>query len=204
LKLQSSFKSDLKKEQQLTFLLNSYYNKNLKLYDFERASDIKRQLAGIDVIFTHKSTGASYNIDEKAQLDYINEDLPTFAFEIKYQKKGVNKKGWLFDDKKQTHFYALITGIYQDAPHVFTSCKITLVNREKLLVFLSQLGIGENTLRDYIETNDGINGKFPISELNPKNEGYLFASRNNKAEKPVNLILKLEFLIDNGIAKRLV
>ncbi len=204
MKLQSSFKSDLKKEQQLTFLLNTYYTKNLKFYDFERVSDLKRQLAGIDVIFTHKTTGVSFNIDEKAQLDYINEDLPTFAFELKYQKKGVNKKGWLFDDKKQTHFYALITGIYQDAPYIFTSCKITLVNRKKLLAFLTQLGIRENTLYDYVATNDSLNGKFPIAELNPKNEGYLFASRNNKAEKPLNLILKLEFLIENGIAKRLV
>ncbi|MFX0556073.1 hypothetical protein ACOCEA_04710 [Maribacter sp. CXY002] len=201
--LKSSFNSDLKKEQRLTLLLDTYYHKNLNHYYFKRVSEIKLQLAGIDVIFVHKTTGESFNIDEKAQLDYINEDLPTFAFEINYHKKGRLKKGWLFDLDKQTQFYALITGIYEDEPTVFTSCKITLVNREKLLDFLSKRKIQPKTLNKYIDGNKELNGKCPIKELNQRSEGYLYLSRKNKAEKPVNLVLKLDFLIENDIAKRL-
>ena len=84
----STFSSDLQKEQKLSVLLDSHYNTYLKQYDFERVKDMKQQLVGIDLILTHKSNGEKVLVDEKAQLDYVNENLPTFAFELGYQKKG--------------------------------------------------------------------------------------------------------------------
>lgn len=182
---QSNFASDLKKEQKLTVLLDAYYQKHLKHYDFERIDDMKRQMQGIDIILKHKTSGKTFFVDEKAQLDYINEELPTFAFELSYKKKGVLKKGWLCNTAKATQFYALVTAIYSDEPNIFTSCKITLVNREKLLDFLKTKNINIDALKDAISKSDSQNGKI-------------------KAEKPTNLILKLDFLIENGITKRLV
>lgn len=202
--LQSNFASDLKKEQKLTVLLDAYYQKYLKHYDFERIHDMKRQMQGIDIILKHKTSGKTFFVDEKAQLDYINEELPTFAFELSYEKKGGLKKGWLFDTAKETQFYALVTAIYSDEPNIFTSCKITLVNREKLLGFLKTKNINIATLKDAVSKSASQNGKIKIEQLNHRTEGYLFLSRKNKAEKPTNLILKLEFLIENSIAKRLV
>lgn len=201
---QSNFASDLKKEQKLTVLLDAYYQKHLKHYDFERIHDMKRQMQGIDVILKHKTNGKTFFVDEKAQLDYINEELPTFAFELSYEKKGVLKKGWLFDTAKETQFYALVTAIYSDEPNIFTSCKITLVNREKLLGFLKTKNINIATLKNAVSKSASQNGKIKIEQLNHRTEGYLFLSRKNKAEKPTNLILKLEFLIEKGIAKRLI
>ncbi len=201
--LQSNFASDLKKEQKLAVLLDAYYQKHVKHYDFERIHDMKRQMQGIDIILKHKTSGKSFFVDEKAQLDYINKDLPTFAFELSYEKKGILKKGWLFDTTKKTQFYALVTAIYSNEPHVFTSCKITLVNRGKLLDFLKTKNINLDILKDSISKSASQNGKIIIEQLNHRTEGCLFVSRRNKAEKPTNLILKLEFLIENGIAKRL-
>lgn len=198
--LQSNFKSDLEKERKLSVLLSTYYKKHLKHYDFIRVKDIKRQLAGIDLLLTHKSNGKVYSVDEKAQLDYVNEDLPTFAFEISYLKRGIQKKGWLFDTSKKTDFYALITGIFSDEPDTYTSCKITWVNRKKLIDFLKARNIIPNTLEYYTKKQ----GKMEIEELNHRSEGYLYFSSTSKAEKPLNLILKLDFLIKQGIAKRLV
>lgn len=201
--LQSNFKSDLKKEQQLFPLLDTYYAKNLKHYTFERISDYQKQLKGIDVVFTHTTNGKIYLIDEKAQLDYINDDLPTFAFEIQYQNHGLLKEGWLFDKSKETHFYSLITAIYEDGPHVFTSCKITLVNRKKLIAFLVSRKITRDFLISQIEKYPKKHARLELAQLHPKKEGYLYFSTKNKAEKPINLVLKLDFLIENGIAKRL-
>ncbi|NJB71459.1 hypothetical protein GGR42_001921 [Saonia flava] len=200
--LKSSFKSDLNKEQKLSTLLDECYKNYLKNYTYKRIHDLKSQLMGIDIIFTHKSSGNSFYIDEKAQLDYINDDLPTFAFELQYEKGGFLKKGWLFDENKSTNFYSLITGIYSDEPEKFTSCKITFVNREKLIELLSNKGINNSSLSAYIESNTAQNGKLIIDELNSKNEGYLFFSSSNKKEKPVNLILKLEFLLNENVGKR--
>lgn len=201
--LQSSFNQDLLREKMLSGLVDAYYQKNLRHYTFERVEDLNLQHRGVDVIFTHLHTKKQFKIDEKAQLDYINEDLPTFAFEICYHKKGIVKKGWFYDLDKETEFYALITSIYADAPHTFTSCRITLVNRQKLLHFLEDKGIGLLYLTNELSLRHGKHGKHDLATLDPNKEGYLYISSSNKAEKPCNLILRLSFLMENGLAKRL-
>lgn len=102
--LKSNFKADLSKEKQLTPLLDYYYQKHLKHYTFERVSQLKQQLQGIDLILKDRQSGKQFYLDEKAQMDYINESLPTFAFELFYQKDGVKKQGWLFDASKKNSF----------------------------------------------------------------------------------------------------
>ncbi|WP_419213184.1 hypothetical protein ACNR9Q_03295 [Maribacter sp. X9] len=202
--MKSKFTSDLKREKQLSRLLDVYYQKHLVHYHTTRVHDLENQLAGVDVVFIHRKTQDKFYIDEKAQLDYINDDLPTFAFELGYYKKNGFKEGWLFDQRKITDFYALATAIYQDEPHVFTTCKITLVNREKLCSFLEQRKLTKAVLDSYLYENKELNGKLKLKELNSRTEGYLYFSKNNKVEKPINLVLKLDFLLANAIAKRLV
>lgn len=196
----STFGEDLQKERKLQALLDTYYAQHLKNYSFERVVDRERQRAGVDLLFTHKSTDQVYSLDEKAQVDYINDDLPTFAFEISYLKNKCLKKGWLFDKDKKTDFYALITAIYTDEPDRFTTCKVTFVNRKKLLCFLRDRNLTADRLANRALPHD----KITIGELDENTEGYLFFSRANKAEKPLNLILRLDFLIDKGLAKRFV
>jgi hypothetical protein len=202
--LKSKFKADLSKEKQLIPLLDSYYQKHLKNYTVDRVVDLKQQLQGIDLILKDKHSEKEFLVDEKAQLDYINESLPTFAFELSYLKNDNPKIGWLFDTKKKTQFYALITSIYSDEADVFTSCTITFVNREKLLLHLDRLHLNPSYFDAIANKNKEKLGRVFLEQLNPKTEGYLFFSTKNKAEKPVNLILKLEYLIAIGVAKRLV
>ncbi|MDF0714825.1 hypothetical protein PY092_01580 [Muricauda sp. 334s03] len=202
--MKSNFKADLSKEKQLTPLLDFYYKKHLKHHSFERVSHIKKQLQGIDLILKDNQSGKSFYLDEKAQLDYINESLPTFAFELFYQKAGIQKQGWLFDTSKKTHFYALVTSIYSDETDMFTSCSITFVNREKLIFLLDKTGLSRTYLEQIITENQDVHGKLVLEKLNPQTEGYLFFSRKNKAEKPINLVLKLDYLERIGVAKKLV
>lgn len=202
--LKSNFKTDLAREKKLATLLDFYYQKHLRFYDFERVYDQKQQMKGVDLVFTNKKTKAIVYIDEKAQLDYVNESLPTFAFELLYQKNGVNKFGWFFDSSKTTHFYGLVTGIYADEDGVYTSCNITFVNRQKLILYLEKRGLTHAFFQQIIAENNGFHGKYILKTLNPKTEGYLFFSKKNKAENPVNLILRLAFLHKIGAGKRLV
>jgi len=146
MELKSSFVSDLNNEKRLAVLLNKYYKKYLKKYYFKRVSTGIEQRKGVDVKFIHKKTKQEFLIDEKAQLDYLNNNLPTFAFEIYYTKGECDKPG--------------------------------SAGRE--------------------------HGKIKVDFLNEKNEGYLFYSKSNKAERPLNLILKLDWLVRSGVAKRLV
>ncbi|NKI31236.1 hypothetical protein [Croceivirga thetidis] len=195
--MKNNFKSDLKKEALLHPLIDSYYQK-LKHYTFERISDLNQQLKGVDVILKDKRDGTIYFVDEKAQLDYLNESLPTFAFEIQYLKKDSIREGWLFDSNKKTQFYTLATSIFSDEEEKLTSCQLTFINREKLLELLKHKGIEKQTLVNY--SSNVAKGKIRITELNPRTEGYLYLSRN-KAEAPLNLILKLNWLIDEGVGK---
>ena len=202
--MKSHFKTDLSKEKQLTPLLDHYYKSCLKHYGFERVTDLKRQKAGVDLILTDHRNNTKYFVDEKAQLDYVNESLPTFAFELFYRKNGKINEGWFLDATKKTHFYALVTSIFSDEENIFTSCNITFVNRKKLIAHISQMGLTPKFLRQISMVHKDVHGKMELKELHPKKEGYLFFSTQNKAEKPINLILKLEFLHQIGMAKQLV
>ncbi|RDY59796.1 hypothetical protein [Flagellimonas nanhaiensis] len=202
--MKSSFKSDLQQEKRLTKLLDSYYKKYLVQYSFKRISSYKEQLQGIDLVLIHKGSQVEYFVDEKAQLDYINESLPTFALELFYEKNSVHKQGWLFDQRKKTQFYSLVTSIYSDEENVFTSCNITFVNRSKLIEHLNLLGLTSENLQNTIKENQEVHGKLILEQLHPRKEGYLFFSTQNKAEKPVNLILKLDYLIEIGVGKKFI
>ncbi len=200
----STFKSDLQKETALYPLVNRHYENNLKCYTFERVKNRNADFRGIDLYLKHKISGARYLVDEKAQVDYINEDLPTFAFELFYHKNEEKKLGWLLNPDKHTEFYSLITAIYSDAPNTYTSCKITFVNRSKLLHYLRSKSLQNATWENIYKTTLNEHGKIIIPQLQEDKEGYLFKSSKNKAEKPLNLILRLEFLVSKGIAKRLL
>ena len=202
--MKSNFKSDLNKERLLSNYLDECYQKHLKHYTFKRSTILEDQLKGVDLVLKHKRTGQTMLIDEKAQLDYLNENLPTFAFELYYEKHGEQKIGWLLDANKTTDFYALITGIYADEVDAFTACNITFVNRKKLITFLASRGLSIKKLKHLALSQPNFHGKMELERLNPYTEGYLYFSRKNKSEKPVNLILKLELLIQLKLGKRLV
>lgn len=197
----SAFHADLAKEASLQPYLDARYISGLKKYSVERIFELKKQRLGIDLVFTHKISKKQFTIDEKAQLDYINESLPTFAFELTYQKNNLRKTGWFYDTAKQTDFYALITSIYKDEEE-FTSANILFVNRKLLQNKLLERGITLETLLTKLPKTVA-HGRILIPELNEKSEGFLFVSSKNKAEKPINLVLKLEWLVALGVAKKL-
>ena len=201
----SFFKRDLKKEQQLGVYLDAVYTQ-LGLV-FERNKDLDLQHQGVDLIYSHH--GPRYYIDEKAQLDYLNKDLPTFTFELSYLKGGEEKLGWLYDDTKITTHYFLVTGIcvndLNDLEQGFTGCKITSVHRQKLVDYLGSIGLTFDTLsqyqKDIRKQYQNKKTAITIDELD-SNSGCLYYS-GQLSEQPINLQLKLDFLIRQKIAKRI-
>ncbi len=200
----SKFQEDLLKETILSQYLDVVYT-GLGL-DFQRVSDTNMQYRGADLIYSHK--GNDLYIDEKAQLNYLNKDLPTFTFELSYLKNDTLKQGWLFDEEKITDHYFLITGIFLKGIYLkdyknFRSCKITSVDRTKLIEHLNRLGLTRAKLEFYdheIRQNQQY-GKHAIEEINPK-FGSLFFTEH-LSEQPINLQLKLKYLMDAKISKRI-
>ncbi len=207
----STFNDDLNKEQKLAVFLDKLYmSYNIFGSDFtyKRINDLTQQHQGIDIIVQPKNNNSIIYVDEKAQLDYIGKNLPTFAFEISYYNKDKKwKQGWFFDGNKVTQQYFLITCIQVDTNGDFSNCRLVYVDRWALISFLKdKRNLGEEQVfeyeKDFRATNK--NGKLPIKELNEYNEGYFYYSNSNKIEKPINLILKLGFLIKEGLAKELI
>lgn len=201
-----NFKSDLNQETILSKYLDGVYHG--KKFDFERIADLNKQHLGIDLIMVIESN--QYLIDEKAQLHYINKDLPTFTFELSYLKRGQLKEGWLFDDKKQTQYYFLITGIFLKngknklaTPDDIAKVKITSVNRHKLIKHLASINLNKEKLFQYdadLRAQKSY-GKNHISELNSNSEGLIYFTKHLN-EKPLNLQLRLNYLIENNLAKK--
>ena len=199
----SHFERDLYKEKQLGKYLDDIYN-SLNL-NFERVEDLTLQHKGVDLVFPENE---AVFIDEKAQLDYLNKNLPTFTFELSYLKNNEKRLGWLLDDTKITTHYFLVTGIHvKDEKGLnkgFTACKITSVNRKRLLNYLKSKGLTKERLLQYdsdLRDFDSKLNKNPISELHPKLEGLLFFSPQ-LTEQPINLQLRLKHLIKVNVAKQ--
>ena len=204
--MNSNFNKDLSREELLGKYLDGIYSDTLKDFNIERISDIDLQHRGVDIIISR--SGNNYHIDEKAQLDYTGHDLPTFAFEITYLKHGEQKLGWLFDAHKVTDKYFVITGIFLNTPNDFNkgfkSCKITSVDRTRLVRLLSTKGL---EIQRILEINQELRsgsreGSIAVKELDSRSEGNFYFSKSNKAEQPINIVLKLDYLIKNGVAKK--
>lgn len=199
----STFDQDLSKEYLLGKYLEGIY-REISL-DFKRINDSELQNKGVDLIIDYNAK--EYYIDEKAQLDYLNKSLPTFAFELSYLKKGRWKKGWLFDKNKITDHYFLITDIFTKTQNIedgFKSCSITSVNAKKLRKYLENIGLDWDNLNDLdgqIRNSDQ-KENIPLHNLKEREEGCLYFSVQ-KDEKPLNLKLYLRWLIKIGVAKRI-
>jgi hypothetical protein len=205
--MDSKFNSDLSKEEALGRFLDKIYPTVLQGYQIERINNIENQYQGIDLILTKE--GKNHYIDEKAQLDYLNNELPTFAFEISYLKNGIEKFGWLFDKTKLTQKYFLITGIYLNNPkninEGFKDCNIISVDRIKLLNLLESKNLDFNSttkINSRIRSSKEEKG-IEIKELNKNTEGRFYYSKSNKSEQPINLVLYIDFLIKSNVAKKI-
>jgi hypothetical protein len=202
----SKFQSDLAQEEILSKYLDKIYKE--KKIEFERIYDLDLQHQGIDLKIFFNSN--QYLIDEKAQLHYINTELPTFTFELSYMKNNILKNGWLFDKNKKTQYYFLITGIYLNenktklkTPNDIKKLKITSVNRNKLIQHLDSIGLNIIKLQKY-DNHFRINnsyGKNEITELDKYSEGLIYFSEQ-LVEKPINIQLRLEYLIQSEVAKK--
>jgi len=200
----SNFSFDLSQEQRLANFLDKYYL-TIPLfqekYTIERISNRDKQFQGIDLIITNKETNAQYFIDEKAQLNYINKKLPTFAFELTYLKNGERREGWLFDKKKKTDKYFVITCIKEEKKE-FKSCRVVSVDRKKLIELIHEK-ISDKEIDYYLEEIRLKNksGKIKIDQFNDKECFFYYSDKLN--EKPINIVFYLKYLIDKGIGKEI-
>lgn len=201
-KIVSRRAADMNAESELAeFLDENLYSQLLgegKFLSIERMTEKEQQLQGIDV--TAKTQNAVFYIDEKAQLYYINKNIPTFAFELQFLKGGRVIEGWFLNDELKTDHYLLIwpfasvTDVKELKKENFTKLDALMISKEKLRRELASLGLDKETLarkayqlrstRTYGKIITGIQGV------------YYFASDPSKyAEAPINIVVSKARLI---------
>lgn len=206
--MNSKFNRDLSEEQKLGNFLdyNFYNNKAIFPNNFQirRITDMTGQFDGIDIEILDTNTGTKSYIDEKGQSHYKNKNMPTFAFEISSLNKSKQwREGWLFDDKKITDQYILITCI-EEVNGLIKSCRILLVDRCKLLNYLIQKNLNKDQCMRYEKKfrQENSMNKQKILELD-STEGHFFYTKH-LSEEPINLVLYIKMMLREGICTELV
>lgn len=197
----NSFQADLLKESILAEFLDDKYKSQLN-WSTVRVADKLIQKLGVDFLLC--LDGIDIRVDEKAQLSYLNEQLPTFALEIDYLINGNEKEGWLFDSSKYTDFYAFVFCICVNnkekvlkSVEDIVSCEVVFVNRLKLINELSKLGLTAAICKqNSLDLRAGNLVKLPCGSK------FNFHISRQLSEQPVNLVVTKTFL--EGIGKKFV
>lgn len=161
----SNFEYDLRVESEISRFLDLYlYERKLNtgsITGYKRCSDSDSQHKGIDVIIYKNSFDKSqeFTIDEKTAFTYYRNDLskpslPTFSFEVAYEKDGREIEGWLYSDKYRDTDLYLLNWIWTDET-IGDYKKIKFENIIKLEYIL----LTKKSLHDYLQSDFRINKK---------------------------------------------
>lgn len=215
--MESKFLDDFNSEQLLAKWLDEYFYKKINLNEYEiktkfiserpiergRAREREAQKQGIDIVYKIK-TNEVLLVDEKAQLNYLNNPLPTFAFEVSYKRQnGKNElaEGWFVDDDLETTHYLLI---YPHSDQVenqyeitdygqFSETELVLVEKSALKEKLQSIGIDSEVVKEkamgMVETDTR---KMTFDNLDDS-QVYLIKTKN-LAEEPVNVVIRKHIL----------
>lgn len=174
----------------------------------ERVYIKEEQLKGIDykISFVYMDKVGTFKIDEKAQLYYMENPLPTFAFEIDSLQKGFITPGWLFNDSLETNFYMLIypkskeLDLHNITQNDFFDVECIFLSKSKLITKLNKIGYTS----DYCLNTANLirNNRLPYNKDTGTSYKY-YSNLNDKIslsytysllEHPINLVIKKDFL----------
>ena len=192
---------DMAAEQALASYMDEYFYARLietgELSAVERIHDIEMQKKGVDVI-AEKNDDKAY-IDEKGQLYYINQGLPTFAFELGYLKDGRSCIGWLLNDELLTSRYFLLWPEAETddlsilTKDMFTSVYGMMIKKEDLINFLDENGLFRETLLR-VEKELRRQGKQGKHRSLMDGVYFFLSSSESYSEAPINLVISKKIL----------
>ena len=206
--MKSNRHNDSHAEQVLGSLLdNVFYNKVKKLIqerlsansiEWKRVSDKELQYKGIDGII--KIDDKELVIDEKAALDYLTQELNTFAFEISYLNDFNDEvPGWYVKEGLDTDYYLLVWPRSQnnDLKYLrqedFTSAEIAFINKKILIEKINKKVDGSH-LFEYAKQMRYIYSMSEKKEYDTINNVFLVYS-GQKSEKSINYLVSKQELL---------
>jgi hypothetical protein len=192
-------KRDMRAEQELAKYLDS------QLYPFvlgngvsyNRNHDLERQYRGSDIEFT--VDGKLVVMDEKGQLNYINNNKHSYILEIGYYDAGNNwHDGWLIDRNMINHGYILVfpnaktTDLDTIVSSDFRETTCLFVDKTKILNYLDSIGLSIDRLKN-ISLDVKNSGNVGYIEY-PDSKDVFFYVSNGLNEKPLNIVVSRKVL----------
>ncbi|MGL4402651.1 MAG: hypothetical protein ACRCTS_02835 [Fusobacteriaceae bacterium] len=161
---------------------------------------ILSQLKGIDLIVT--TDKEVFKIDEKAQLYYINNPLPTFAFELQFLNRNSEvSEGWLINSNLENDYYMLIwpSAKHSDLSLItkddFSQIECLLIKKSEILNFLERKGWTTEKIKNEIDTIHSHNQFGRINIPNERDFFFYHSSPDKYIEQPINLVVYKKVLL---------
>lgn len=187
---------DVSQSELVSSFLDKYFYPTLN--GFQRIDNPNLQYAGIDVVFAVNNK--FYQCDEKAAIRYINKDLQTFSLELSFINRSLKlMDGWLLSDKELNNSF-LFVWITKAKNDLLTSIDdieemdVALVDKHSIINHLNKIGLSKKHLYrkiNLIRQYNNVGKQPPIEE-----SGCKFYYSKFLAEKPINILLKKETLIE--------
>ena len=199
--MQSKYDKDKFLEERFAkWLDDNFYEELAKrelILGWYRVNGEKLQKEGKDTIII-TNAGKEIVIDEKATLHFINDDLPTFAFELKNQKSGAI--GWLINNKLKTDYYLLAWPCGKEkitSSEDFLYSDVMIISKNDILKLLSDNKIDLSNIDSFINENlklvDEKNNRIHLAD------GIMFNVNYSLAERPINIVINRDKLIEKAI-----
>lgn len=207
----STFKKDLLIEKEISeWLHKHYYSTDI----FEKVKGINQtdlQHKGVDTVqtsFAIFKDRLDHAVDEKCAVRYVKRDsnekkLPTFAFELNYEKEGRLLDGWLFGDKYSATEYYQVMWVWADVSKIgkwnYNWEEINRNNITKIEGYVIKKSVLQNYLNDLDLTKEKL---FSMrNDLLKSKEKYYLDDQKTRIqisfqlpEKPMNVIIDAEKL----------
>lgn len=193
---------DMNAEQHLAKYLDEYFYNRLsqesKYKSIIRISDKELQLKGVDVIVETQNN--KYYIDEKAQLYYINQGLPTFAFEVDFiNRNNELSPGWLYNNDLLTDYFFLIwpyatkNDLSKITVDDFTFLDCLMVRKKNIQGYLASCGWDKPSVLSKAKEIRHSNRRNKI-EVGQKGFYFYFSEYKNYSEQPINIVIRKRIL----------
>ena len=197
-------RSDTRGEKALGLFLDHYfYPKLCEIEGFsgtQRIYDAEEQKSGIDILI-HDWNGKSVFVDEKAQLHYINEPRPRFAFEVSYHNEKADSitDGWFVSDKNKTDYYILVwidsaktDRLNRIVEEDFNEITVALIAKAKISRYLEDCGYPIKRIRKIARDMrfNPNSERFKLSD-----EASIFYTKKGYDEKPINVIIEMPAIL---------
>lgn len=196
--------TDEKCADYVSAFLDKYFYQQ-KCQSFERITDFKQQIKGVDVKF--KFRNKHYICDEKAAIRYVNKNLNTFSFELNFiNQKNILQNGWLIDENKINNSFLLIW-INKAKYDILTSvddimeCQIALIKRKSVIQYLLERGW---TLEKLMTKSQLIRTNVNENLGNINKYGIKFAWSKQLVEQPINILIPREELIKMSVYSSII